>query len=94
MLTESVPGRPRLHPSDGRKLARHIGLLRNSTILAAQKSGLEQCSQKAPDVPGKLKRRPDGHWGAAAHGPCRGESMLTAVTGVQPQAAPGEKKDL
>jgi hypothetical protein len=42
-----------------RKLALLPGLLRNSTIFAAQKSGLEQCSQKAPGEKGKLKQRPD-----------------------------------
>jgi hypothetical protein len=33
----------------GRKFASLFGRLRNSTIFAAQKLGLEQCSQKAPD---------------------------------------------
>jgi hypothetical protein len=45
--------------ADGRELARIFGLLRNSTIFAAQKLGLGQCSQKAPEEAGKLKRRPD-----------------------------------
>jgi hypothetical protein len=42
-----------------RKLFLVSGLLRNSTIFAAQKLGFEQCSQKAPETAGKLKRRPD-----------------------------------
>jgi len=33
---------------NGRSLVIIFGLLRNSTIFAAQKSGLEQCSLKAP----------------------------------------------
>jgi hypothetical protein len=41
---------------DGRKLTSIAGLLRNSTKIAAQFSGLEQCSQKAPVNGGKLKR--------------------------------------
>ena len=45
--------------ADSRKLALTFGLLRNSTIFAAQKSGLEQCSQKAPEGARKLKLRPD-----------------------------------
>jgi hypothetical protein len=35
---------------NGRKLALPSGLLRNSTIFATQKSGLKQCSQKAPNL--------------------------------------------
>ena len=34
------------------------GPLRNSTKIAAQFSGLGQCSQKFPETPGKLKTRP------------------------------------
>ena len=68
MLMEGVASRPGLRPSDGRKLALPVGLLRNSTIFAVQKSGLEQCSQKAPDGQGKLKQRPDVHWDAAPDG--------------------------
>jgi len=33
---------------NGRKLALSSGLLRNSTIFAAQKLGFEQCSQNPP----------------------------------------------
>jgi hypothetical protein len=44
---------------NGRKLAVPSGLLRNSTIFAAQKLGLEQCSQNAPEADSKLKPRPD-----------------------------------
>jgi hypothetical protein len=46
---------------DGRGLAHLFGRLRNSTIFAAQKSGLEQCSTKAPEEEGKPKQRPDCH---------------------------------
>ena len=42
-----------------RKLFLVSGLLRNSTIFAAQKLGFEQCSQKAPENKEKLKPRPD-----------------------------------
>jgi hypothetical protein len=44
---------------NGRKLFIVSGLLRNSTIFAAQKLGFEQCSQKAPGNNEKLKQRPD-----------------------------------
>jgi len=39
---------------NGRKLAIAPGLLRNSTKIAAQFSGLVQCSQKAPGSDSKL----------------------------------------
>jgi hypothetical protein len=45
--------------TDGRKPAHLCGLLRNSTKIAAQFSGLGQCSQKAPAKVGRLKLRPD-----------------------------------
>jgi hypothetical protein len=35
---------------NGRKLSLIFGLLRNSTKIAAQFLGLEQCSQKAPKM--------------------------------------------
>jgi hypothetical protein len=35
---------------NGRRLAGYFGLLRNSTNFAAQNSGLEQSSQKAPKI--------------------------------------------
>jgi hypothetical protein len=44
---------------NGRKLAIISGRLRNSTIFAAQKSGLGQSSPKSPGHDGKLKQRPD-----------------------------------
>ena len=44
---------------NGRKLPRNFGLLRNSTKIAAQFLGLGQCSQTAPEIPGKLEQRPD-----------------------------------
>jgi hypothetical protein len=50
----SCPGFP-----DGRRPAIVERLLRNSTIFAAQKSGLGQCSQKAPFDDGRPKARPD-----------------------------------
>ena len=51
---------------NGRKLSSIFGLLRNSTIFrCAKNSGLEQCSQKAPENAGKLKQRPD-----CSHRPC------------------------
>ena len=43
---------------NGRKPALISGLLRNSTEIATQFSGLEQCSQKAPGDEGWLKPRP------------------------------------
>jgi hypothetical protein len=48
-----------LRTNDGRKPAHLCGLLRNSTKIAAQFSGLEQCSQQAPAKVGWLKPRPD-----------------------------------
>jgi hypothetical protein len=42
-----------------RKLFLVFGLLRNSTIFAAQKLGFGQCSQTAPVNKEKLKQRPD-----------------------------------
>jgi len=47
-------------PVNGRKPTGPAGLLRNSTIFAAQKLGLDQCSQKAPGGTGWLEQRPDG----------------------------------
>jgi hypothetical protein len=44
---------------NGRKLFVICGLLRNSTKIAMQFLGLEQCSQKAPANAKKLKQRPD-----------------------------------
>jgi len=41
---------------NGRKLSGVFGLLRNSTKIASQFLGLRQCSQKAPENTGKLKR--------------------------------------
>jgi len=40
----------------GRKFASLFGRLRNSTIFAAQKLGLEQCSPTPPEEAGELKR--------------------------------------
>jgi hypothetical protein len=54
---------------NGRKLASLCGLLRNSTIFAAQKLGLKQCSQKAPAKAGKLKRGLIVPKGAEPHAP-------------------------
>ena len=44
------------------------GLLRNSTKIAAQFSGLDQCSQKAPGASDSAKRGPDCFENPA---PCR-----------------------
>jgi hypothetical protein len=44
---------------NGRKLFIVSGLLRNSTKIATQFLGFEQCSQKAPGNNEKLKQRPD-----------------------------------
>ena len=41
---------------NARKLFPVFGLLRNSTIFAAQKSGFGQCSQRAPENREKLKQ--------------------------------------
>jgi hypothetical protein len=44
---------------NGRELVTAYGLLRNSTKIAAQFCGLEQCSQTAPVSGDKLKQRPN-----------------------------------
>ncbi len=50
---------------DGHKLVEGYGRLRNSTKIAAQFFGLEQCSPKTPATLDKLKQWPDGHQGTA-----------------------------
>jgi len=57
---------------NGRELVVAYRLLRNSTKIAAQFSGLEQCSQKAPVSDDKLKQRPN----CSHHPPRRKTSFL------------------
>jgi hypothetical protein len=54
---------------NGRKLFILFGLLRNSTKIAAQFSGLGQSSQKAPEKDEKLKRGPIVHQPLSTHLP-------------------------
>jgi hypothetical protein len=66
---------------NGRELVTAYGLLRNSTIFATQKFGLEQCSgvpdqQKAPVSADTLKQRPK-----CSHSlPCRKTSFLPLIS--------------
>ena len=60
-MTLGKPGRyPGFASGNGRKISAGYGLLRNSTKIAAQFSGLGQSSQNPPVTGGNLKQRPDG----------------------------------
>ena len=75
---------------NARKLSPVSGLLRNSTIFAAQKLGFEQCSQKAPKENSELKLRPDCHWPCPSHWEL--QALYTEVQLIASLSQPDNKR--